>query len=259
MPYEALSTFWNLPLFALIAGRIAGVVMFLPILGGFSIPGNVRALFVLGLAVLITPIVPPPAQMPDTPARLAFALTGELAIGVVIGLAVRGVFLALELAGSLIATESGMSLGEIADPNSGVEQNVLSMLYVQLGLAIFLAVGAHRELVAATLDSFVSIPLLSGAPHSAAALDLAITALQAAGELAVRIAAPTLLTLFLANVALGFIGRTTPHLNIATVGFSVKGMLAFLTVAASMPAAMEAYVDVTADVVGWVRSWMSTN
>lgn len=256
MPFEAFAIFWQLPVFALITGRIGGMVMFLPMVGGLSIPQNVRALFVLGLAALIAPIVPPPETMPDTFLGLASAILGELSIGLIMGFAMRGVFLALEFAGSLIATESGLSLGEIADPNNGVEQSVMSMLYVQLGMAIFLAVGAHRAVVAATLDSFQSVPLLANPPDIAAGFDLGLASLQTAGELGVRIAAPTLMTLFLANVALGFMGRTTPHLNIATVGFSIKGLLAFLTIAASLPPALEAYVQTAEDVTGWMNDWL---
>lgn len=242
MPYELLAAYMNLPLFLLVASRLAGMLMFQPMLGSLSIPGMVRVLLVIGLAAMVTPMVALPAAAPDTPVGLALALGVELAIGALLGLAVRVCFLALELAGQLIAQESGLAFAQVVDPTSGGEQDVLSMVYVQLGAVVFMIVGGHRIVLAACLDTFSALPLLSTPAVLEKGVWIILDALRVGGDIALRIAAPVLLTLFMVNVTLGFIGRVLPQLNITVLGFSIKGLVVFVIAAVALPGAMEAFL-----------------
>lgn len=242
MPYELLNAYLNLPLLLLVVSRLAGMVMFQPLLGSLSIPPQVRVLLVLGLAAMVMPLVALPESAPATPLELALALGVELMLGALLGLAVRACFLALELGGQIIAQESGLAFAEIVDPTSGGQQDVLSMVYVQLGAVVFMIVGGHRAVLAACLDSFAAIPLLSGPDLIERGVWLVLDALRVGGEVALRVAAPVLLTLFLVNVVLGFIGRVLPQLNVTVLGFSLKGLVVFVVAAVALPASMEAFV-----------------
>lgn len=242
MPDDLLAAYTNLPLFLLVASRLAGLLMFQPILGSLSIPSMVRVLLVIGLAAAVTPLVALPGNAPDTPLGLALALGVEVALGALLGLAVRVCFLALELAGQLIAQESGLAFAQVVDPTSGGEQDVLSMVYVQLGAVVFMIVGGHRVVLAACLDTFQAIPLLSAPAIVDSGVWILLDALRVGGEVALRIAAPVILTLFLVNITLGFIGRVLPQLNITVLGFSIKGLVVFVVAAVALPGAMEAFL-----------------
>lgn len=257
MPIELVNLYLALPLFLLVAGRLAGVVMFLPMIGGMSVPPRVRAMLVIGLAALLTPMLAADWQSrqlaaPTEPLAMAEALGSELLVGVLIGLVVRICFDGLQAGAQLIAQESGMAFGQIVDPNSGVEADMLSVFYMQLAGVVFLIIGGHRVLVSAAMDSFGDVPPLAGAFSLADGMDAMVAALAAGSELALKIAAPVIVTLLLVNVALGFISRTVPQLNVATVGFSVKGLLAFVLMAVALPVGIEAFVDTLESVVGHV-------
>lgn len=254
MPYDLLAQYLNLPVFAAVAGRIGGLVMFQPVLGALIIPIHVRAVFVLGLAFLATPLAHVTRGIPDSLPGLALAVGGEVLLGVFLGLIVRSCFLGLEFAGMLLAQESGLAFGQIADPTSGQEQSVLSMVYIQVATVVFLIVGGHRELIRATLDTFIHVPLLSAPTWINSIGDVLFGALKAGLEIGVRIAAPTIITLFLVNVALGFIARTVPQINVATVGFAMKGMIAFVLMAISLPAAMEVFTTGLQTSMDWITS-----
>ncbi|HMQ14997.1 MAG TPA: flagellar biosynthetic protein FliR, partial [Phycisphaerae bacterium] len=107
---------------------------------------------------------------------------------------------------------------------------------------VFMIVGGHRAVLAACLDSFAAIPLLSGPDLIERGVWLVLDALRVGGEVALRVAAPVLLTLFLVNVVLGFIGRVLPQLNVTVLGFSLKGLVVFVVAAVALPASMEAFV-----------------
>jgi flagellar biosynthetic protein FliR len=146
-----------------------------------------------------------------------------------------------------------MAFGQIVDPSSGLEADMLSVFYMQLAGVTYLIMGGHRILVAAALDTFADIPPLGGAAPFSVGVENVINALASGAELALKVAAPVLVTLLLVNVALGFISRTVPQLNVATVGFSVKGMLAFVLMAAALPTALETFVEALEHVVREIR------
>lgn len=253
MPFELLAQYLNLPVFAAVAGRIGGMIMFLPVLGALVLPANIRAALVLGLAFLTAPLARVDAALPQSLGSIALAIGGEILLGVLMGLVVRVCFLGLEFAGMLIAQESGLAFGQIADPSTGQEQSVLSMLYIQVATVVFLIVGGHRELIRAMLDTFQRVPVLS-APTWFDGIDtLLLGALSSGVEIGIRVAAPTIITLFLVNVALGFVARTVPQINVATVGFALKGLIAFVLMAISLPAAMEVFTTGLESAVDWIE------
>jgi flagellar biosynthetic protein FliR len=71
-----------------------------------------------------------------------------------------------------------------------------------------------------------------------------------------RIAAPVLSTLFLVNVGLGFLSRSVPQLSVPTLGFAIKGMLAYLVIAVSLPATMETFVSAMDQSLAWAAQWI---
>lgn len=258
MPLELIATYLKLPVFLLVASRLGGLVMFQPIIGGYAVPANIRALFVLGLAVLVTPFVQLTAAAPAQPLRIVLAMGSELLLGVLMGLVVRMCFLGLQLGAQLVAQESGLAFGRVADPNTGAQQSIFSTLYVQLATVVFLIVGGHRVIVAVALDTFDTIPLLGDQATFAHGVGLLFDALTLGGEIAIRLAGPIILTLFLVTAAMGFVSRTVPQFNILTVGFSIKGLVGFVLMAISLPTALEAFTTALETTVSWIAALAGT-
>jgi flagellar biosynthetic protein FliR len=253
MPVEALAQYLKLPVFALVASRLGGLLMFQPVLGALSIPMHLRVMLVLALAALITPLVSLPAAAPDRPLDIALVMGGELLLGLLLGLLTALAFVGLQMGGLLIAQESGLAFGHIVDPTSEEEETTLGVFYLQLAVVLYLLVGGHRALVSACLDTFETIPLLACRPAAIVDLGLLGQALALSGHVALRVAGPTLLVLLLVNLALGFVSRTMPQLNILAVGFSVKGLLAFALMAASLPSVASALISTLERVYLWVN------
>ncbi|HPM23177.1 MAG TPA: flagellar biosynthetic protein FliR [Phycisphaerae bacterium] len=244
MPFELLAQYLKLPVFGLVAARLGGLIMFQPLLGTLSVPVRLRLMFVLGLAALMTPLVHLPGDAPDTPLTVALALGSEVLLGALIGLVTVGCFLGLQYGGLLVAQESGLAFGQIADPTSEDEETVPGVFYLQLGAVVYLIIGGHRALLCTCLDTFETIPLLADRPYAVFGTELLCQALTLSGEVAFRVAGPALLALFLVNLALGFISRTMPQLNILAVGFSLKALIAFVVMAIALPTATDAFVSV---------------
>ncbi|HOO16762.1 MAG TPA: flagellar biosynthetic protein FliR, partial [Phycisphaerae bacterium] len=82
--------------------------------------------------------------------------------------------------------------------------------------------------------------------------------LTVASATAIRIAAPAVLTLFLVNLAMGFIARTVPQLNVVTVGFSIKALIGFAIMAVALPSAMNAFVSALDISLEWLHELIGT-
>ncbi|HWP85515.1 MAG TPA: flagellar biosynthetic protein FliR, partial [Terriglobia bacterium] len=127
----------------------------------------------------------------------------------------------------------GFSLANVIDPQSMVETPVLSIFHQMIALFIFLQVGVHYWILRALARSFAYLPLGGAVLELPAASGIARLS---AGMLliAVQIAAPVLLATVLADLALAMMGRASPQLPVLFVGLSVKSVIGYGVLLASV-------------------------
>ena len=215
------------PVFVLVLARIGGLVLFAPLFGSARIPKRVRALLVIILAMGFTTSVARPVALPSSTWALALGMGAELMFGLAMGMVLSFVFIAAQWAGEMVGTQMGFNAGAVVDPEYGGSSSVIGDLYYLLTLVVFLTLGGHRQMVQGIHDSFTVLPLLSvGIDRSV--LDLIVRMLEGATTLAVRLAAPVMVTLMITDLVLGFLGKTLPQLNVMTAGMSVKSMVGLL-------------------------------
>ncbi len=225
MPLDAMLHF--VPVFVLVLFRIAGMMIYAPLLGSARIPRRVKAMFAIILALGLTGGVAMPAHLPQTSWETAVAIGQEMAFGLAIGMVLGFVFIAAQWAGEIIGQQLGFNLSEVFDPQFGGASSVVGDLYYMLTLVVFLFVGGHRQMIRGIGDTFRTLPLLS-AGIDASVFDLVVRMLSATTTLAVRLAAPLLVTMLVVDLVLGFLGKTMPQLHILTVGMSAKSMIGLI-------------------------------
>ncbi|MEE9403959.1 MAG: flagellar biosynthetic protein FliR, partial [Algisphaera sp.] len=119
------------------------------------------------------------------------------------------------------------------------------LLYVA-GLAIFVMMGGHHVMLSLLVASFETFPL-AGVGTGAVSLDigfvvnLVLGLLEVVFDMALRIAAPMLCIVFLESVAMGFISRTVPQLNIMSVGFVVRILAGLALLVVSIEASLNVF------------------
>jgi len=256
MPWALTDIFGILPVFALVLFRISGLLMTAPVLGSRMIPLRIRAALAMTLAFMILPVAFTRAPAEIT---LSDALSGgatELMIGAAIGLALAITMLAAEVAGELVGQQAGLALGEIIDPANGSQTSVINQVYAISFVVAFLVVGGHRATVAAFLDTYHTIPILSFRPDESLVL-LLVEVLAAGFMLGVRLAAPVLIALFLTGIALALLSRTMPQLNILTVGFSVRTMLTLATAGLALSVCENTMAEAIENAIEAVRATLN--
>lgn len=225
---QAFTLLEFVPTFVLVFFRLAGMMLFAPLFGSTRVPRRVRALLILVLAFGVTPGVQP-ASLEITTWELAMAIGGEMAFGLAMGMALSLVFVAAQWAGEMIGQQMGLNLSEVFDPQFGSSGSVLGELYFMLTLVIFLSVNGHREMLLGVHDSFEALPLLT-AEVDRQVVDTIVGLLGGATVLAIRLAAPMLVTMLIVDLVLGLIGKTMPQMNVMSAGLTLRSVVGMVIV-----------------------------
>jgi flagellar biosynthetic protein FliR len=238
----------------LVVARLATAISLTPFLGGAAVPAQAR----IGLAFLMALFIAPAAShrwmLPAMNPLFALGLLlKEGTIGAIIGLVTRMVFDSIQMAGDMIDLERGMSQMTFLSPQLQGNTSAIGQLQFQAALAFFLAIGGHLFFMRALAMSFVTLPLfgfpaLSAGPMAVADLVIRISA----GSLlvAVQLAAPAMIAMFMVDAGFAAVGRVVQQFPIYRESFPLKALLGLLVV--MLTAAL------TFDAIGrWLAKFLS--
>jgi flagellar biosynthesis protein FliR len=228
--------------FCLMLARAGAWVAICPPFNMPSIPVTVRIGMSVALSFALAGKVGADVGSTTTGALVGALLSQALA-GFALGMFVMVIFAAVQSAGELIDLQVGFSMGAVVDPLSGNNSTPFGRMHQLLGLAILFAINGHVLVVGAFVRSVEVAPLgqldIETLGRSLAEL---VSVLLAAS---IEIALPVLTALFLTEVALGFLGKAAPQLNIMVIGFAIKSFLALTMLGATLmllPEAVESLV-----------------
>ncbi len=191
--------------------RVGAAMSVMPAFGEQTVPLRVR----LALTVAFTAVVIPAVADRPPPPVLAFAILPEVLAGLILGLGLRLLVLALQTAGAIAAQSTSVS--QLFAGAAGEPQPAIGNLLTLAGLALAVSVGLHVQAAKLLILSYDILPpgRMPGAAD-AAAFGLARVA-QAFG-LAFTLAAPFAAAALLYTLATGVINRAMPQFMVALVG-----------------------------------------
>jgi flagellar biosynthesis protein FliR len=253
---------WFLLLFGLAMARMLAAIMLAPFLGGQAVPGQIK----VGLAVVMTAILtpylvaqPPPQEMN---AVLAIALLAkEVMIGTLIGIASQLIFFAIQMSGIIIDTQRGMNQMTFVAPQLPGNSSVLAVFELQASITLFLTLNGHLFFLRAMFESFQQLPVLAFPHIAGGASGIAVEIMQISAdtfEVAMQIAAPVLLTLFLIDVSFGAIARIASQVHVHNESQPVKAYaglaVLLLSIGFTMDIIRQHLIGMLAAVEGIIRS-----
>ena len=200
----------------LVLARVGPVFALAPVLGERAIPVRIRLVAALAMTAVIAPAVVAAIPVPEAaPIPVARFLLQETLSGLVLGLALRLMVMALQLAGTMAAQATSLSQ---AFGGAGVDpQPAIAHLLVVGGLALAAMAGLPERLAALLVLSYDLFP--PGHWLSPASLaDWGTARVAQAFALGFSLAAPFVIGAGLYNLALGAINRAMPQLMVFFVG-----------------------------------------
>ena len=223
------STFLSAMTLALV--RVSGMVAFAPFFSSTALPVRAKAVFAGAVAFLLAPVV---AALPQAHVTLGFsALLGELAVGLVYGLALALLNEMLLFAGQIAGLQFSFSLVNLLDPSSRIETPLLGDLFQLMGGLIIIAAGLDRILLASLVRSFRAVPLgaYALAPPAALAIVRAAAGIFLA---ALELATPVLAATLLVDVAVALLGKLSPQLPVMFLSVPLKTVTGFVVLTGAL-------------------------
>ncbi len=238
--------------------RLTGLFIFAPILASGSVPFQFRALLAFMFAVAIYPFVPPiPVTASLDLVQLVPLLFAELLVGAAIGLIASLPLLAVQMGGYLMGYQIGLSLAESFNPELDANGSVTGDLLFYMAAFMFISVGGLDVLFATLAESFRTAPVGLFASGDVP-LEAFLAVLSSGFELAVRVATPVMIVVTMLMIAMGFVMKTMPQINIMSIGFAAQIIagLSILLVSLSVIATVASDEQLAVlEMLGvWVRS-----
>lgn len=146
---------------------------------------------------------------------LFLALLGvkEVITGMIIAFSVNFIFYAVSFAGMLIGYDMGLSMASAFDPTMDMENNIIGQIFNFVTVLIFLVINGHHYVIRAVSYSFSIVPIGTYSINKNV-IQLLINYSAGIFVLAIKIAAPIMISFFLIHVAAGLIARIIPQMQV---------------------------------------------
>lgn len=213
--------------------RILALVASSPLFGARGVPAGVKIGLSLVLTIMVAPVLPPMPAVPPASAQGLFILVNQLMIGAAMGMAIRIVISAVEMAGHIMGLQMGLGFATFFDPQNSTQVPIVGQFLGLVAMLLFLSINGHLMVITALVDSFRLLPV-SLYPFASGAWK---TLVLWGGEVfrgGVLISMPVVAALMMTNIALAVLNRAAPTLNIFTVGFPLTLAIGFIVIALSL-------------------------
>ncbi len=221
MGIDSIFSYGTLFGFLYTLARVSGVFAFLPLAAFRAAPETARIVLALSATLLLWPEWKTPVDSAATVGRIASGVAGEAALGLAIGLALALALEVFSVAAQAVSLSAGLGYASTIDPTSGADSTVLQTTAQLTAGLLFFVSGADRLLVKALVESLRLCPPESFTLHRTWAAAM----IQFAGSIfgaGLRLAAPVVALLLLADMSLAVLGRVQTQLHLVSLTMPVK-------------------------------------
>jgi flagellar biosynthetic protein FliR len=224
-----LASLFVFPFFILFV-RVGAALMVFPGFSDISVNGRTRLTLALVISAAMFPVLQP--QLPGLPSALATMVTvvlSEVFLGILLGMASKLFFSALNIAGELIAFSSGFQAATLFDPASGSNTVAPALVLTTIALALLFVTGLHRLMLQTVFESYQVFPVGTWLPMEDV-FDAIVQVIQNAFIMGLKLAAPMMAVGFLGYMAFGIFNRIIPQLHAFFVALPITisvGLIAF--------------------------------
>lgn len=225
------------PIFLLIFCRITAFFVVAPIFSSRGVPTvfKIGLGFFISLMVYLTygvgeNVIPNPEYV--------LAVIREIMIGLLLGFVVYLFFSIVQMAGGIMDMQIGLAMANVVDPHTGISAPLLGNFKYMLMLVVFLMMNGHHFLLGGLMNSYTWMPLSNefySVIMSGGISDFLIRAFANTFVLAVQIASPIMVAMFLSDVGLGFLTKSAPQFNVFVIGLPLKLLIGIFLILLLVP------------------------
>ncbi|MEM6811486.1 MAG: flagellar biosynthetic protein FliR [Pseudomonadota bacterium] len=215
--------------FMMIFTRLGTAFTIMPGFGDGFVPTRVKLLSALAMSFVLMPVTMKymPATIPAFPVLFSLLLV-EFVIGIFIGSIARIFMAALDVAGMIIASLSGLANAQIFNPALASQGSLTGAFLSLLGLVMLFTADLHHMLIYGLVESYTVFPV-GGVPETGSMAELVSRAVSSSFLIGFQIAIPFIIIAMLLYIGMGVLSRLMPQVQVFILALPVQILLSMLT------------------------------
>ncbi len=224
--------------FLLIFTRLGTALMIMPGIGDSFTPSNIRLMMVLTMSFVLTPVMMPymPENVPSFPVLFSLIIM-EFVVGLFVGTMARIFMVALDVAGMLISTTSGLANAQVFNPAMASQGSITGALLSITGVVLLFATNLHHMLIYGLVESYEMFPV-GAVPDSGSMAQLITRAFSASFMVGFQISIPFIIVAIMLYIGMGVLSRLMPQVQVFILALPVQIMLSLFTLGLVLSAGM---------------------
>jgi type III secretion protein T len=213
-------------LLALASTRIAAAFALQPIFSAQFVPPLVRNAIFMALALLSLAMQPALSVAALSTAQWVGLFAKEALVGIVLGFGLAAFLWAFEAAGAIVDTKIAVANGQLFDPMADTQSPPTAVLLSRVATFLFVISGGLMLFIGVLIESYRLFPITRlGLTMRFNAVEVFERHFSDLMSIALIVAAPALVVMFVIDLALGLINRYAPQLNLISVSMSLKSLV----------------------------------
>jgi flagellar biosynthetic protein FliR len=211
--------------------------MIMPGVGDSFVSANIRLLFALSIAVVMSPVLLPYLPPVETiSSSLMLLVVMEGVIGLFIGTVSRILIAALDVAGMIISMQVGLASAQVFNPGFASQGSIIGALLSVTGVVLIFATNLHHLLIYAVFDSYQSFP--PGAlPEAGSMAHVIVSTFSKSFAIGFQLAVPFVIAALMTYIAMGVLARVMPQIQVFILALPLQiflGMTVMLLVCSTL-------------------------
>jgi flagellar biosynthesis protein FliR len=222
----------------MVFARAGAILMLFPFFSSQNFPIQLRVALAGLIAFLVAPVLPPVRLEQGSIWSLSRLLLGEVSVGLLLGFVCRMVFYALDLAGSLIATETGLMLSASFNPLASATATAPGLMLYWLALMLLLSLDLHHWIILGLQRSYLAVPV-GQAQVGGPLLEDIVAKTGGVFLIGVEVAAPVVAVSVVITLIFSVLSRAVPQMNVFAESFPVRTLAGLIMFGVTVPLAAQ--------------------
>ncbi|MBI1247942.1 EscT/YscT/HrcT family type III secretion system export apparatus protein [bacterium] len=225
--------------------RLTAACSVVPFMSTQLVQARVRNSLIFSWGLIVYPIVAPTiGQEVGSTLTILVIVVKEIVIGILIGFMASKMFWVALSVGYFIDNQRGASMASVYDPTSGEQTSPFGLFLQQTLIVLFYSSGGFLVFLGGVFQSYLIWPINSFFPQFSDAFPGFF--LEVADDLmmvAVVLAAPVVITVFVTEFGLGLMNRFAPQLNVFVLAMPIKSLVGMIVLVIYLPMLLTMFHD----------------
>ncbi len=217
--------------------RFGTAIMIMPGLGDSFVPERFRLFIAVALSFVLMPLTAQfiPNTPPDTFTLITLIAT-EFVIGLFFGTVARIFMMALDTAGMIISTSSGLANAQVFNPSLASQGSLIGAFLSVTGVVVLFAADIHHLLISGLLDSYNVFPV-GTLPETGSMAEFISKTVAASFAIGLKVSAPFLVLTLIIYIGMGVLARVMPQVQVFLLALPLQILLSVILMGLTLFAA----------------------